>query len=33
LNPRRTDRGEAEAKFIGIPLDVPRFWLPRQHAA
>jgi hypothetical protein len=33
IEPETTDRGEAEAKFIGIPLDVPRFWLPRQHAA
>lgn len=32
IEPETTDRGEAEAKFIGIPLDVPRFWLPRQHA-
>ena len=33
IEPETTNRGEAEAKFIGIPLDVPRFWLPRQHAA
>jgi hypothetical protein len=33
IEPETTTRGEAEAKFIGIPLDVPRFWLPRQHAA
>ncbi|OYT68556.1 MAG: hypothetical protein CFK48_11190, partial [Armatimonadetes bacterium CP1_7O] len=33
IEPETTQRGEAEAKFIGIPLDVPRFWLPRQHAA
>ncbi len=33
IEPERTDRGEAEAKFIGIPLNVPRFWLPATHAA
>lgn len=33
IEPERTERGEAEAKFIGIPLDVPRFWLPRKESA
>ena len=33
IAPERTERGEAEAKFIGIPLHVPRFWLARQDAA
>ncbi|KPJ64761.1 hypothetical protein AMK68_00655 [candidate division KD3-62 bacterium DG_56] len=25
-------RGEAEAKFLAIPIDVPRFWVKRQDA-
>lgn len=25
-------RGEAEAKFLAIPIDVPRFWIKRQDA-
>ncbi len=33
IEPESTERGEAEAKFIGIPLDVPRFWLPRSESA
>ncbi len=33
IEPEETTRGEAEAKFIGIPLDVPRFWLPREDSA
>ncbi len=32
-DPVQTMRGEAEAKFIGIPVSVPRFWLPRADAA
>lgn len=33
IEPENTMRGEAEAKFIGIPIDIPRFWLPKKDAA
>ena len=26
-------RGEAESKFLGIPVEIPRFWIARQDAA
>lgn len=26
-------RGEAEAKFVGIPVSIPRFWVSRRDAA
>ncbi|MBQ9359327.1 MAG: M28 family peptidase, partial [Abditibacteriota bacterium] len=26
-------RGEAEAKFSNIPINIPRFWLPKESAA
>jgi ABC-type antimicrobial peptide transport system permease subunit len=33
IEPESTQRGEAEAKFIGIPIDIPRFYLTRRDAA
>lgn len=33
IEPDTTMRGEAEAKFVGIPINIPRFWLPKAHAA
>lgn len=30
--PDTTIRGEAEAKFISIPIDIPRFWVPKKDA-
>lgn len=33
IEPDTTMRGEAEAKFIGIPIHIPRFWLPKRDAA
>ncbi|MBI5707100.1 MAG: FtsX-like permease family protein [Armatimonadetes bacterium] len=32
LEPEQTDRWQAEMKFSGVPLDVPRFWLPMRLA-
>lgn len=32
VEPESTQRGEAEGKFISIPLAIPRFWLSRQDA-
>ncbi|HEX3000258.1 MAG TPA: M28 family peptidase, partial [Armatimonadota bacterium] len=32
VEPESTQRGEAEGKFIGIPLAIPRFWISRQDA-
>jgi len=31
--PDTTMRGEAEAKFISIPISIPRFWISRSDAA
>ena len=33
VQPTETMRGEAEAKFIGIPVAVPRFWISRADAS
>jgi ABC-type antimicrobial peptide transport system permease subunit len=33
IAPDTTMRGEAEAKFISIPISIPRFWLSRSDAA
>lgn len=32
LEPDSMPRAEAEAKFSGVPLDTPRFYLPRRNA-
>lgn len=32
IEPEETSRGEAEAKFLTVPLDMPRFWVPRKYA-
>ncbi len=32
LQPETMPRAEAEAKFSGVPLDVPRFYLPKKDA-
>jgi hypothetical protein len=31
LEPETTSRGEAEKKFLQVPVDVPRYWLPREY--
>jgi uncharacterized protein YhhL (DUF1145 family) len=33
IEPDNTMRGEAEAKFISIPISIPRFWLKKSDAA
>ncbi len=33
VEPTQTMRGEAESKFIGIPVAIPRFWVSRGAAA
>lgn len=33
IEPDRTVRGEAEAKFISIPLSIPRFYIKKSDAA
>lgn len=33
IEPDRTMRGEAEAKFVSIPLAIPRFYIKRSDAA
>ena len=33
VEPTETMRGEAEAKFVGIPVAIPRFWVSRADAA
>ncbi len=33
IEPDDTSRGEAASKFLTLPLDAPRFWLPRGKAA
>ena len=33
VEPDTTMRGEAEAKFISIPINIPRFWINRSAAA
>ncbi|MEI6512996.1 MAG: FtsX-like permease family protein [bacterium] len=32
IEPETTMRGEAEAKFISIPISIPRFWISRSDA-
>ncbi len=32
IEPEETLRGEAEAKFLSIPVDIPRYWIPREAA-
>ena len=32
VEPESTQRGEAEGKFISIPLAIPRFWIARKDA-
>ncbi len=33
IEPENTMRGEAEAKFISIPISIPRFWISKSDAA
>jgi hypothetical protein len=33
VEPDQTMRGEAESKFLSIPVDVPRFWISKRDAA
>lgn len=33
IEPERTMRGEAEAKFVSIPLSIPRYYIKRSDAA
>ncbi len=30
IEPEKTQRGEGEAKFLSLPLNMPRFWVPRE---
>ncbi len=32
IEPDETIRGEAEAKFLSIPADIPRYWISREAA-
>ena len=32
VEPKETTRGEAEAKFLRIPINIPRFWIGRSDA-
>lgn len=32
IEPEATIRGEAEQKFLSIPADIPRYWVPRATA-
>jgi hypothetical protein len=32
IEPEKTMRGEAEAKFLSVPLNVPRYWVSRADA-
>ena len=32
VEPEETTRGEAEAKFLRIPINIPRFWIGRSDA-
>ncbi len=32
VEPDQTIRGEAEEKFLSMPVDIPRFWVPRACA-
>ncbi len=32
IEPNTTLRGEAEAKFLSMPVNIPRFWVPKETA-
>lgn len=32
IEPPETIRGEAEQKFLSIPVNIPRFWIPKEAA-
>lgn len=32
IEPRETIRGEAEQKFLSMPVNIPRFWVPKSAA-
>ena len=32
VEPEETLRGEAEQKFLSIPVDIPRYWVPKEAA-
>ncbi len=32
VEPNTTLRGEAEAKFLSMPVNIPRFWVPKETA-
>jgi hypothetical protein len=32
IEPSETIRGEAEQKFLSIPVNIPRYWIPREAA-
>ncbi len=32
IEPDETIRGEAEQKFLSMPVDIPRYWVPRECA-
>lgn len=32
IEPRETIRGEAEQKFLSMPVNIPRFWVPKYAA-
>lgn len=32
IEPEETLRGEAEQKFLSIPVDIPRYWVPKEAA-
>lgn len=32
IEPEETIRGEAEQKFLSMPVDIPRFWVPKDVA-
>lgn len=32
IEPEDTLRGEVESKFLSIPVDIPRFWVPKEAA-
>jgi hypothetical protein len=32
IEPEETLRGEAEQKFLSIPVDIPRYWVPKESA-
>jgi hypothetical protein len=32
IEPRETIRGEAEQKFLSMPVNIPRYWVPKETA-